>query len=88
MLKTKRGAIIGTASPTAFMAEAISVETAAGLADLGRSTLYKALHPHPGRRDGLPFLPSLKIGKTRRIRVEALRNWLAELEAASASEGA
>lgn len=78
MLKTRSGDIIGSSPP---QVEAVSVETAARLAELGRSTLYKALHPDPKKREGLPFLASLKVGKSRRVRVPALRAWLLELEA-------
>jgi excisionase family DNA binding protein len=54
---------------------AVSTHEAADLAGVGRTTIYEAL------RSG--DLKSLKIGKRRLIRVDALRDWLAALEAAS-----
>lgn len=86
MLKTNAGEIIGTAAPVALAPEAVSVETAARLVELGRSTLYKALHPDPGYRDGLPHLASVKVGNARRIRVPTLRAWLSALETTTSSE--
>lgn len=54
---------------------AVSVIEAAGLAGVGRTTIYEAI------QDGT--LKSLKIGKRRLIRTEALRDWLAAHEAVS-----
>ena len=48
---------------------AVSVEEAAAMSGLGRTTIYKAL--------GDGSLRSLKIGKRRLIEVEALRQWIA-----------
>lgn len=50
---------------------------------LGRTLVYRALNTSAVYRDGLPFLPSFKAGRCRRIRLEAGRRWLAELEARS-----
>lgn len=52
---------------------AVSPDEAARLAGIGRTTLYAAL----SKGD----LPSIKIGTRRLIRVEAIRNWLAQNEA-------
>jgi hypothetical protein len=60
--------------------DAESVEETAHKVGLGRSIIYRALNPDPAKRDGLPFLPSLKAGKRRLIRVAARRAWLNELE--------
>ncbi len=51
---------------------AVSVEDAAAMAGVGRTTLYAAL--------GAGSLQSLKIGKRRLIRVEALKAWIAAHE--------
>ena len=51
---------------------AVRVEDAAKLVGIGRTEIYKAI------KGG--SLASLKIGKRRLIRVEALREWLAALE--------
>ena len=48
------------------------VEDAAKLTSLGRTEIYKAI------RDG--GLASVKVGKRRLIRVDALDRWLASLE--------
>ena len=55
----------------------VSVEEAAEMVGLGRSTLYVALTSGE--------LPSMKIGKRRLIRVDALKAWVAAQEAASAA---
>jgi hypothetical protein len=60
--------------------DAESVEETAHKVGLGRSLIYRALNPDPAKRDGLPFLPSLKAGKRRLIRAEARRAWLKQLE--------
>ncbi len=52
--------------------EALSVEDAARRAGIGRTFLYEAISS--GR------LPSIKLGKRRLVRVEALRRWLERLE--------
>lgn len=94
MLKTKAGKTLGTAPPLSLLpadappVEAVSVDDAARMAHLGRTTLYKAMHPDPKYRAGLPFLPSIKIGKARRLRVPTLRSWLAELEAVASEHAA
>jgi excisionase family DNA binding protein len=51
---------------------AVGVEDAAKLVGVGRTEIYKAI------KQG--SLASLKIGKRRLIRVEALQEWLASLE--------
>ena len=61
-------------------AEACSVDIAAQKAGLGRVMLYRAISDDREYRKGLPFLPSLKVGKRRLIRVAALREWLAGIE--------
>lgn len=61
-------------------AEALSVEDAARRAGVGRTFMYQALSPDEGKRDGLPYLPSIKVGRRRLVRVSTLRNWLAKLE--------
>lgn len=65
--------------------EAVSVDKFAEISDLGRSFVYRALHPDPAYRRGLPFLPSVKVGKRRLIRLEAGRQWLTALETKSAA---
>lgn len=60
--------------------EAVGVDAAKSMSGSSRSTLYLAMHPDPARRNGLPFLPSVKVGKRRLIRTEALRAWLAAQE--------
>jgi hypothetical protein len=61
-------------------AEAFSVDAAAKTAGLGRVLLYQAINDDPEYRRGIPYLPSIKVGKRRLIRVAALREWLASLE--------
>lgn len=51
---------------------AVSVEEAAAMSGLGRTTIYVAL--------GQGSLRSLKVGKRRLIRVEALKAWMAAHE--------
>lgn len=70
--------------------DALSVEDTARCVSLGRSLLYKAISPDPAVRGGLPFLPSLLVGRRRVIRTEARRLWLAQLEMVTAgrAEGA
>ncbi len=51
---------------------AVSPDEAARLAGIGRTTLYAAL----SKRE----LPSIKIGTRRLIRVDAIRDWLAQNE--------
>ena len=71
--------------------DAESIEDTARKAGVGRSIIYRALAADPAKRGGLPFLPSLKVGKRRLIRAEARRAWLRqleELESASAKSAA
>lgn len=58
----------------------VSVEDAAAMVGIGRTTLYAAL--------GNGSLPSLKIGNRRLIRIEALKAWIAAHEATSGTDGA
>jgi excisionase family DNA binding protein len=51
---------------------AVQVETAARMAGVSRTEIYKAIKNLD--------LKSLKIGKRRLIRVDALREWLTALE--------
>ena len=53
---------------------AVSVEEAAAMSGLGRSTIYLAL--------GEGSLRSLKVGKRRLIPLEALKDWMAAHEIA------
>jgi hypothetical protein len=41
--------------------------------------IYMALNPNSSKRAGLPFLPSFKVGKLRRITMPNLKEWLTEL---------
>ncbi|MEO1019366.1 MAG: helix-turn-helix domain-containing protein [Pseudomonadota bacterium] len=56
--------------------EAVGVSEAARLAGIGRSTIYVAISSGA--------LASVKIGKRRLVRMQALRDWLASLEAKAA----
>ena len=60
---------------TAGAPEAVSIEEAARIAGLGRSTIYEHL---TGARE--PKLPSVKMGRRRLIRRDAIRQWLATME--------
>jgi excisionase family DNA binding protein len=53
--------------------EALSVEKAASAAGVSRTFLYERISSGE--------LPSVKLGRRRLVRVEALRRWLASLEA-------
>ncbi len=59
---------------------AVSVEDAAAMAGIGRTTLYAAF--------GDGSLQSLKIGKRRLIRVDALKAWIDSHEAATRTDSA
>jgi excisionase family DNA binding protein len=67
-------------SNLATTTEALSVDDAARRVGLGRTFIYQALSPDQSKRNGLPHLKSLKVGKRRLIRAQTLREWLAELE--------
>jgi hypothetical protein len=87
MLKKSYGEIIGSLPQTPVRGgvaelEAVSVDDAARISGFCRSFLYPALNPDPAKRKGLPYLPSLKVRKARRIRLSTLRQWLADLEQA------
>jgi hypothetical protein len=60
--------------------DAESVEATARAVGLCRTVLYQALNLDPTKRNGLPLLPSLKVGKRRLIRREARQAWLKQLE--------
>jgi hypothetical protein len=61
--------------------EVVKVEEFAAITGLGRTFLYRAMHPDPAYRRGLPLLPSIRAGgRCRRIRLESGRAWLAEME--------
>ncbi len=63
----------------AQMEEAISIAEAAAASGLGRSTFYKLMASGDG--------PStFYVGRRRLVRVESLRHWLADLEAAQVRE--
>jgi hypothetical protein len=68
-----------------------SVEEAAHASGVGRTIIYRAINPDPAKRGGLPFLPSVKVGKRRIILRPTRREWLRqleELESASAKSAA
>jgi hypothetical protein len=73
-------------NPRPIERDAESPDQAAAACGLCRSMIYQAMNPDPAKRKGLPFLPSFKIGVSRRIRTETRRKWLADLEAAAIAE--
>jgi hypothetical protein len=80
-----RKGLAGTAAQLAAdNGEAWTIDEAAKRARLGRTLLYDAINPEKAAEKGLPVLPSLKIGKLRRVRAEAFRAWLRALEARAA----
>ena len=88
MLKTSAGDITGHVPRIPVRGgevglEALTVDDTARVAGICRTMVYRAMNPDPRYPNGLPFLASIKLGKCRRIRVPTLREWLAELEAAS-----
>jgi hypothetical protein len=60
--------------------EAWKVDEFAEVTKISRTVIYDAINPERAAAKGLPLLPSLKIGRSRRIRPEAGRSWLRELE--------
>ena len=66
--------MMSTREDSTYERLAVSVEEAAAMLGLGRTTIYVAL--------GDGSLRSLKVGKRRLIRVEALKAWMAAHEAA------
>jgi hypothetical protein len=60
--------------------DAESVEATARAIGLCRTVLYQALNPNAAKRNGLPLLPSFKVGRRRLIRREARQAWLKQLE--------
>jgi excisionase family DNA binding protein len=58
--------------PTDTAPEALSVEQAASAAGVSRTFLYERISSGE--------LPSIKAGKRRLVRPDALRRWLASLE--------
>jgi excisionase family DNA binding protein len=75
---------VSPTQPDVDTSEAVTMDEAAQRTRLGRTFLYDAIDPRKAAEKGLPVLPSLKIGKLRRVRVEALRTWLRTLEARAA----
>ena len=63
--------------------DAETPEQAAQACGLGRTTIYMAIRRDPAKRKGLPYLPSFKIGRLRRILTETRRQWLKDLETAA-----
>jgi hypothetical protein len=66
--------------------EAVPVDDFARRAGVGRTLVYRAMSSNPDYRGTLPYLPSMKLGRARRIRLEAGRAWLRELEAQTSAE--
>ena len=62
--------------------------TSRAASEFGRTMLYRAMSDDPAYRGTLPYLPSLKVGRARRIRLETGRAWLCELEAQTSGRGA
>jgi hypothetical protein len=60
---------------------AVDIPTACRMTGVGRSMVYMALNPNSSKRAGLPFLPSFKVGKLRRITMPNLKAWVADLAA-------
>jgi hypothetical protein len=60
--------------------DAESVEATARAVGVCRTKVYEALNPDPEKRNGLPLLPSFKVGRRRLIRREARQAWLKQLE--------
>lgn len=58
--------------------EAVSMAAGAAMAGIGRATLYELVAAGDGPK-------TFKIGRRRLIRLEALREWLRELEAEQAA---
>jgi len=67
---TSSGELAGTA------VEAVSMDEAAARAGVSRTFLYERISSGE--------LPTVKVGKRRLVRVEALRGWLASLEGRTA----
>lgn len=61
---------------TVVPVEAVPVEVFAKLTSLSRSLVYRAFSTDPAERRGMPHLPSVKVGKARRVRLEDGRAWL------------
>lgn len=61
------------------MKEAISISEAAEAAGLGRSTFYQLLATGKGP-------PTFNVGRRHLVRVESLRQWIADLEEAQAGD--
>jgi hypothetical protein len=54
---------------------------------LSPGPIYQAFSGDPERRGALPHLPSVKVGRSRRIRGSALRAWLDALARGEAVDG-
>lgn len=53
---------------------------------VGRTLVYRAAHPDAEYRRGLPYLPTVKLGRCRGVRPETGREWLAKLEQATVEQ--
>jgi hypothetical protein len=69
-----------------FEPEAEPVNDFARRVGVGRSIIYRTMSDDPAYRGMLPYLPSLKIGRARRIRLVTGRDWLHKLEAQTSTE--
>lgn len=63
-------------TPPSAESEALSVEDAARRAGISRTFIYANISSGA--------LPSVKIGRRRLVRIEALRHWLKSMEKAAA----
>jgi hypothetical protein len=91
MLKTSAGEIVCNVPRipvrgSQIELDGLTVDDAARIAGLSRTFLYQSMNLDASYREGLPFLPSIKVGKARRIRLGTLRQWLASLEQAQQPE--
>ena len=58
----------------------LRIEEFARRCGVGRTIVFRAANPNPDYRRGLPFLPTVKLGRCRGVRPETAWKWLAELE--------
>lgn len=58
----------------------LSVDEVCGRLSIGRTVLFRAMHPDAGYRRGLPRLRSVTLGGRRLVPSEALREFIAQLE--------
>jgi hypothetical protein len=61
----------------------LRIEDFARRCGVGRTIVFRAANPDPDYRRGLPYLPTVKLGRCRGVRPETGRQWLAELERAT-----